>query len=450
MAQEDSTKVFQLEDIYQLVLQNHPVAQQAYLLSENARMNIRMSRGYFDPTVGSDFNNKQFKDTNYYRLWDSYLKVPLWIGELKMGYEKNTGEFLNPESDTNSEKGLAYVGIEIPVLRGLLFDERRAALRKAQAFQAEAEAKQVSTINKLILQIAKDYWNWYFTYHSYRLAEEGFQLARFRYRAVVDQVKQGALAALDTVEAKITIQQREINVQNALVAYQNAGMILSNHLWDEDGNEVEMSNALVPVSVPISELPTSSLEELLLLARQAHPDLRVLDAKYQQLDYERKLNAEMLKPKLTFKYNFLNRTPISSNNYDADFFVENYKAGVSFYIPLFLRKERGKLGMTKVKMSQVQLDQLNLRRTITTNIGQQYNVVENHFRVMGMQSDMVSNYRRLLSGEEQRFQAGESSVFYVNVREGKLLEAETKLFKIRADLAKSLAELRWASGLGVE
>ncbi|PWJ41783.1 TolC family protein [Sediminitomix flava] len=451
-AQATQETVFTLENMYQLVLQNHPIAKQANLLSENAQMNIRMARGYFDPKAISNFNGKEFKDKNYYQLWDSHLKVPLWIGQLKVGYERNTGINLNPQSDTNSGKGLAYVGVEIPILKGLLFDERRAALRKAQAMQSEAEAKQVSLINKLILQIAKDYWNWFFTYHQFQLADEGYKLANFRYKAVVDQMRLGALAALDTVEAKITIQQREINLKNAKLAFENAGLILSNHLWDESGNAVVLGETLIPISDINQNLQIEPFEDIIKLANQ-HPDLRVLNAKYQQLDIERKLNAEMLKPELTFNYNFLDQSAFSDNSLSDlmidNSFTQNYKAGVSFSVPLFLRKERGKLGMTKVKLEKVRLEQQNLQQQIVTKVGAMYNTMNNFKEVLVMQESMVNNYEQLLSGELQKFNAGESSVFYVNVREGKLLEAQSKLFKIRAELAKSVAELKWAAGLGI-
>jgi len=63
-------------------------------------------------------------------------------------------------------------------------------------------------------------------------------------------------------------------------------------------------------------------------------------------------------------------------------------------------------------------------------------------------ADMVMNYRTLVEAEERKFGFGESSLFLVNSREGKLLEAELKLnllenkfFTAKAKLFNSFAAI---------
>jgi hypothetical protein len=59
------------------------------------------------------------------------LKKPVWIGpDIKIGYEKNTGQFVSDDSETPND-GLLYTGISLPIGRGILIDERRAALKQA-------------------------------------------------------------------------------------------------------------------------------------------------------------------------------------------------------------------------------------------------------------------------------------------------------------------------------
>jgi hypothetical protein len=59
---------------------------------------------------------------------------------------------------------------------------------------------------------------------------------------------------------------------------------------------------------------------------------------------------------------------------------------------------------------------------------------------------MVDNYTALLSAEERKFGFGESSLFLINTRESKLIDAklkqnevENKYFTAKAKLFKSLA-----------
>jgi outer membrane protein TolC len=95
--------------------------------------------------------------------------VPVWIGELKAGYERNQGQYVNPEYRTPNE-GLAYAGVSVPlpISQGFFIDARRNTLRQAQLFRDIAEADRVKEINKLLLSAAKDYWNWYYAYNEYR------------------------------------------------------------------------------------------------------------------------------------------------------------------------------------------------------------------------------------------------------------------------------------------
>ena len=148
---QDSTKVLSSDQFMQMVLQNHPVVKQYALLTESAKMEVRMARGKFDPEFDLDYNNKVFKGTNYYGYTDAGLKVPLWFGpDLKLGYENNTGEYIN-NSDYTPPGGLSYLGIHIPLSAELIMDERRAIVRQAQIGQKITEAERVKLINKFII-----------------------------------------------------------------------------------------------------------------------------------------------------------------------------------------------------------------------------------------------------------------------------------------------------------
>jgi outer membrane protein TolC len=58
----------------------------------------------------------------------------------------------------------------------------------------------------------------------------------------------------------------------------------------------------------------------------------------------------------------------------------------------------------------------------------------------------LENYKRLLNGENTRFTIGESSVFLINSRELKFIEAQQKVAELRAKFFKSYAGVQWAAG----
>lgn len=458
----DTEQAFSIEDYFANIIQHHPVVRQARFLSDLAQQELRLARGAFDPKLKSSFNIKEFGGTTYYNTWDSKLEVPIWFNtDLNVGYEQNDGEYLN-EQLQNTSDGLIYAGVSLPVGRGLFIDERRAAVRQANLMQAMAEAEKIKEINKVLLKAAKAYWDWYNAYQNYLIYEEVENLARERYNGIVLQVINGDIAPFDSLKAFINYQQREVQKEQAELDYNNAGIMVSNFLWSSAQDE-EMQ--AIPLQLAASTYPILrdsltrhqllDMETLSILkdsARVNHPEIVKLDTKISQLEIEQRLNREFLKPEINLKYNFLTK-PASegsdsvNGSRNENFFLNDYKFGMEFYFPLFLRKERAKLEKTNIKLEQNYYERLNQSRTIENDINMVYNSLSNFSELISMQRRMVENYRALLSGELIKFENGESSIFLINTRETELLDARIKLLKLQTQYEKSKIELLYAAGV---
>ncbi|MBP1653352.1 MAG: putative outer membrane protein [Bacteroidetes bacterium] len=133
---QDTARIFSLGDLEDMVFMNHPIVKQAALLSDAAKASVLQSKGEFDPTLKSAFGRKLFGHTTYYNNWHNELKVPLYIAgaDLKVGYDRNTGVYTNPETHT-TDAGLVAVGLNIPLGAGLLIDARRSTLWQAKAMR---------------------------------------------------------------------------------------------------------------------------------------------------------------------------------------------------------------------------------------------------------------------------------------------------------------------------
>ncbi len=444
---KQDTVLIEPVDFFRQILQNHPIAKQANLLSDFGKQEIRLARGLFDPKFNSSLVRKDFKDKLYYEVWETQLKVPMWIGELKGGFDRTRGDFLNDESKLPLG-GLDYVGLTVPLGQGLLIDYRRATLREAQYMKEILEAERVKIINKVLLQAAKDYWAWFEAHNQYLLAKKGYELAAVRYEGIVERVIQGDAAAIDSTEAFITVQDRQITLQKAQVGYQNARLMVSNHLWDNDGNPLELTELQRPTQ-QINRQSILTTNELLSYAAQNHPELIKFDFKLKQLDVQRRMAIEMFKPVIDVSYNFLG----IGSRFDgslANPFTNNFKWGFNVAFPLIWRKERAKYQQTKIKIAQTSFDRLQTNREIGNDIRALHNELEVTEKLLTQVAAMINNYQILVAGELEKFRNGESSVFLVNSREGKLLEAEGKLIELKAKYAKIRATLLWAAGKGVE
>jgi outer membrane protein TolC len=440
----DSLRFFSFDDFQEMVLTRHPVARQAALLPDIARAELLEARGLFDPKLATFFDRKGFKGIDYYNRFDGYLQVPTWFGvDLKAGYERNSGDRLtNPESPS-----LAYAGLSVPLAQGLLIDARRATIRQAQLGRNLAEADRAKLINKVLLDAAKTYWDWYFTHQQYRLAEEGFQLADVRYRAIAQRAKIGDLAAVDSIEARITRQDRLVQLQQATVERQNARLVLSNFLWDDADNPLELPETAQPGPVSFRTVDDTTLQRLVNQARAAHPELLALGYKLRQLDVQERFQRNQFLPRLNVNFNFLSEPKVTQENFVVQpFLVNNHKFGAEFIMPILWRKERGKLQQVQLKQRQLRLDQQQTSREILNDVQASYNDVKALEQQVSTQESAVRDQDVLLNAERRKFDLGESSVFLVNTRESKFLELRLKLENLRAKYEKALAQLAYAAG----
>jgi len=442
----DSIKELTEEQFIEWVNARHPVAKQAQLLSAFAQAEIRLARGGLDPKVLASFGQKSLNGKINYTDWDSYVSIPTWYGvDFKGGFERHIGNYINPE-DATPVGGLAYFGVSVPLGQGMFIDQRRAAILQAKQLATLNEAEKVKVINKLLLQAAKDYYDWHYSYQEYKLAKLGLDLAIERYNATKLRAEIGEIATIDTVEAKITLQDRQIALAQAEVALQNARLYISNYLWTENGTPLEISTKLIPFCKSIPPVAPSTLDSLKSAAQTRHPELVKIRTKGVQLSIERKLASELLKPSLNIAYNVLDYVPITASQYQSSYFSNNYKIGANFSMPLFLRKERGKLKLTQLKIEQNNLEALQTNREIQNQIQANFASLSVLNAVLAQQEKMIANYELLRAAEIDKFSIGESSLFLVNSRESKLLEGKLKYAELTRKLQKGYAELFWAAG----
>lgn len=445
----DTARVFTLETFYELLVRNHPTARQAGLLSEVAQQEIRYARGSFDPKLESQFLTKSLNGKMYYEIFNGTLKFPtIFPFDPSIGIDQNKGTYLNPEryiDDTFANRQL-FAGISMPLGRGLITDERRATLRQAELFQDITEAEKIKIINKLLLDAAKAYWDWYYTHYNYRLLNQSFVIADDIFKRVKTNYTYGEASVMDTIQAGITRQQRLVEQQEAFLNFQNSGVALSTMLWDSLGNPLELRPNLVPVLVPDGLMITPEvLHNLADSARMYHPELNKLETKIQQLEVERRLAREYLKPQLNLNYYALNQ-PIDPNGEFSSAFNDNYKFGIDFSIPIFLRKERSKLALTKLKITNTQFERSLTEREIVNGITSTYNQLTNLQPILANQYQMVQAYQRLLEAELLNLEEGESDLFKINVQQEKLIQSQSKWLKLLAENEKLKAQLYWAAG----
>jgi outer membrane protein TolC len=76
-----------------------------------------------------------------------------------------------------------------------------------------------------------------------------------------------------------------------------------------------------------------------------------------------------------------------------------------------------------------------------------YNEFVNLQNQIALQSRNYESYLQLVRAEQSRFENGESSLFMINSRENKALEAYEKLIELKTKYFKTIYSLQWSAGL---
>ncbi|MFZ9503430.1 MAG: TolC family protein, partial [Cyclobacteriaceae bacterium] len=231
----DSARYLTLSQYYQQIREHHPLVRQASLLSDQARQEIRFARGSFDPKLEASYATKEFQDKNYFNTLNGVLALPTRSPvTTKLGFEQRTGQLLDPSEKIPGNQQVS-AAISLPIGRGLITDERRTALNQAELMTTMLEAEQVKLINKILLEAATAYWNWYYREQAFQLLTSAARLSEEILSRVKLNFSQGEASVLDTIQASISYQMRMVEQQEARNQLQNARITVSNFLWTNNG-----------------------------------------------------------------------------------------------------------------------------------------------------------------------------------------------------------------------
>jgi len=434
------------EAFIQQVKLYHPVAKQANIVVDNADAVLLSAKGGFDPFIDAFASRKTFDGKNYYYYTNPELKIPTPIGiDIKTGLENNGGNFLNPEISTGRT---SYVGLEVPLIKGLLIDTRRAVLQQAKIFQQQGEQERIGILNDLLFEAYTDYWRWTGAYQLYNLYSKFVDVANNRLRLVRIAFINGDRAMMDTIEAFTQVQNYQLQQSEASLNLTSATFEVSNYLWQPGDIPAQLPSQFVPDTIQFAmTMVQEPLNDLIFQSTVQNPVVKSYELKLNSLEVERKLKFQSLLPSLNLSANLLNKNYYALNGVDAALLQNNYKWGIEFKLPLFLREGRGAYRQAKLKIRDTDLELINKRWQIQNKIRTYYN--ENILLMEQLQTAqiMYNNYSLLLRNEELKFDQGESSLFLVNSREIKVLELLQKQVELRFKYLKSTYAIEWSAGL---
>lgn len=447
-SKQDTVRVLNEEAFIAAVKQYHPVARQGALLVDIAAAQLRAARGNFDPLIQAGNDRKTFDGKSYYSYTAGELLVPTWYGvELKGGFEKNYGDLINTELTQGKS---SYMGINLPIARNLLIDKRRATLQQAKLFTRQSEQEKRIVINDLLFDAYDAYWSWCKDYQLHRMLNNAVVLNQQRLSLLRISFEQGDRARIDTIEATAQLQTLQQQQNEALLKYRKSALALSNFLWTANNEPAFLPDNVIPDSLWIGVNPAAftlqPVEDWLQEIEKQHPKLQVINYKTQSVQIEKKLKFQNLLPKLDIKYNFLQKGYEPWKSVNTNLLVNNFKFGVGFSMPLFLRQGRGEWKAAKLKLQDINYERQQQQLVIENKIRYHYQEISNLQQQAVFLENAYKNYRELFHAEEMRFGLGETTLFMLNARQNQLLSSLQKLLEVKTKFFMAQASLQWAAG----
>jgi len=437
---QDSLGVISLAEYLGYVKSYHPIVKQANLIINKSEAKLLKARGAFDPKLELDYDRKKFKDIEYFDKLNTTFKLPTWYGvEFKANFEQNSGEFLNPEASLPSD-GLYSAGVSFSLAKGFLINKRIAMLKQAKLFVKQAKADRQLLVNKILYKATISYFNWLKTYNEKEIYNNFLANAEMRFKGIKKGYELGERPAIDTTEARIAFNDRKLNLEKARIKFVKSTLELSSYLWLSDNTPIEIKENIIPDTNTLNtvdETLNTSLFDVETLDLENHPKLKSLNYKVNSLDIEKRLKKNNLLPKINLQYNFLSETPDTPRSFGTD----EYKSAVNISLPLFYRKERADLKLAKIKLQDTKFELQNTRVNLKNKITAINQELESYTVQNNLTDTIVSDYTKMLTAEERKFTLGESSLFYVNIRESKLITAKLKAVSIENDFFKTKASL---------
>lgn len=432
-----------LEAFLARVREAHPLARQAELARRQARADLRAARGGFDPVLSATWDYKRFKGIGYYDELDTRLTVPTpWGVDVKLGWERAAGAIINPERATPSN-GLLSAGVSIPIGPRLLADERRTGLQQSELAVDVADADAEAALVRLMQAASRDWGAWFEAEARARIAREGVTLARFRLDAVRRRVLEGDAAAIDSVEARAEWERRQLAEVDATAHAATVRITISGYLWDADGGAVPLPARAAPAATSPPRPVAHRDADAAAIARLAHehPSVRQARARWLQAEAQRRLTLTQVLPSASAEVSAL---AAGRSLGDLPAFAEaadDAKAALSLRVPLFARRELGRLRAAEDRARQFAVERDRVTREVQLAAERALIEVRAAEAQLEGQARVLAASEVLLAAEQRRFDLGESSLLVVNLRERAVLDERLRLAQLEARRATALGAL---------
>ena len=499
-------KTMTLRDAMTMALENNRDIEVERLNAQMNGFDLRAAQGVYDPTMSATFyyDRRSIPATSIFAAdktdnligTASFTQRMPWQGSSLTGvFDNNRATTSNPFNDLNPQFTTNLnATFTQPLFRNRTIDSARRQIRIAKKRLDISDSQFRQRAIEIIAQVQRAYWDLVFARRDQEIKSESVDLANTQLEHNERLVEAGTLAKSDIISARVELERRKDEAEAAVDAIQRAENALKGLMAQTGDGEIWQSE-LVPVEQPQIEASASlPLEDALKLARQNRPEME----QYRLRGELNKIDAEYLrdqtKPQVDFfvtygifglagarrngvnpitasniglynQINLLSRTvgvpeiplPVFSSTPEAliggygqslfnlvknDF--RSWRFGMNINLPLRNRTAEANFGRALAEGKQIDVQRQKTEQLIEVEVRNALQAVETAKKRVDAAKNSRINAELQYESEQRKFDAGQSTNFFVLDRQNALSAARGRELRALTDYTKAVAEFQKA------
>lgn len=435
-----------LEEVLDAALRAFPGLMAAEQRKQVSAGELQTAEGGFDTLLKSQ---NRWSVTGLYENNnnDVVIEQPtrLWGTTFFGGWRRGTGDYPIYEGKSlTANDGEARVGVNIPLWRNREIDRRRASLQQAELGQLIANHEYDQTLLEVRRQASHRYWDWVLAGVRLRTVAQLLQVAEQRNEGILQRVAAGDIPefeALDNQRAIIERRERWVAAQRLL---EQSAIQLSLYWRDIEGQPQMPTPELLPSDFPVQE-PMLSLnsEQAIAAAFSQRPELKRLALQSQQTETELALQENQQNPGVDLQVMGSKDMGYGKNKLNRD---ELY-VGLNVDIPLQQRVAGGRAQVASANLQRLKWERTGAENRVEAEVKDVFSAMNAARQRVHLSRQQQQAAKQLEDGERMRFELGETTLLFVNLREIatgdaslQVADAAVSLYKAHADFQAVVAD----------
>jgi len=401
---------------------------------------------------------------------------------------QNVFNILNPQF--TSTFNLSYLQ---PLLKNRGIDQGRRQIRLARKQLDLSDSQFRQRVIEIIAQVQRAYWDLVFARRDREIKRESVELARTQLAHNERLVEAGTLAPVDIISARVELERRNDEAAAAIDAIQRTENALKALLLQPTSAEMWQSE-LVPVEMPEIESGSSlPLEDAIRLALRNRPELEQFRLRGELNQIDEAYYRDQSRPQIDLVVNYGIVGLAGRQRTETNFFTESnnqlarrvnelsvlqglpplpsnggsfvlpdvllgsagqslwnmlkndfrvWRVGVNFNLPLRNRTALAQLSRAVAQGRQLDIQRERVVQGIEVEVRNALQGVETARRRVLAARNSRLNAELQYQSEERKFEAGQSTSFFVLDRQNALSASRGRELRALTDYTKAVGEMQ--------